>query len=79
MKKHRSIKKVKYRAKKIEGKGMYQKVVVKDNSPPHVDADKSGRMISNYIIRMCSKRYTTDDDTLKNISFLELLFGEPIL
>ncbi|CAI2364824.1 unnamed protein product [Moneuplotes crassus] len=75
----KSLKRVKYRAKKIEGKGMYQKIAIKDDTPPQIDKDKSGKMIANFIIRMCSKRYMADDQTLKNMAFLELLFGDPIL
>ena len=46
---------------------------------PIEDADLSGRMIWNHIIRLWSQRYTFEDKDLKRLSFLELLYGTTLL
>lgn len=75
----RSIKRIKYRAKKLKGKGEFAKIPLEENFDYHVDSKDSGRMICNHVVRMCSKRYVFDDEALKTMAFLELMFGRTIL
>lgn len=75
----KSIKRTLYKAKFLDKDGKFVKPMDVQPEDPHRDADVSGRMICNHIIRMCAKRYCFDDEALKTMALLELMFGKTIL
>jgi hypothetical protein len=64
-------------AKRLNQNGEFE--IVDRHRQEKGDAEISGRMVCNNIIRVCSKRYTFDDQALKTMAFLELIFGRTIL
>lgn len=75
----RSIKRRPFKPMPIDKNGNITPQLLKKESSIPEDTMTSSRMICNHIIRMCSGRHHFDEEALKTISFLELLFGNTLL